>query len=52
MTTALTIAEPRRFRGGWWIIARKELTDHVRSIRFLLLVLLLALAGLAAVHSA
>lgn len=52
MTTALAIAEPRRFRGGWWIIARKELTDHVRSIRFLLLVLLLALAGLAAVHSA
>ncbi|MDH4362684.1 MAG: ABC transporter permease [Acidimicrobiia bacterium] len=41
-----------RFRGGWLIVARKELADHVQSIRFLVLVILLALAGLAAVHSA
>lgn len=41
-----------RFRGGWLIVARKELADHVQSVRFLLLVILLALAGLAAVHSA
>jgi ABC-2 type transport system permease protein len=40
------------FRGGWRIVAGKEFTDHVRSIRFLLLVVLMSLAGLAAVHSA
>jgi ABC-2 type transport system permease protein len=39
-------------RGGWRIIARKELADHLRSVRFLLLVVLVSLAGLAAVHSA
>jgi len=43
---------PRRFRGGWRIVAAKEFTDHVRSVRFAILVVLLALAGLAAVHSA
>lgn len=44
--------ESRRFRAGWRIVARKEFTDHVRSVRFLVLVALIALAGLAAVHSA
>ncbi|MGD9705844.1 MAG: ABC transporter permease [Acidimicrobiia bacterium] len=39
-------------RGGWRIIARKELGDHLRSSRLLILLLLVALAGLAAVHSA
>ncbi|MEZ5408594.1 MAG: ABC transporter permease [Acidimicrobiales bacterium] len=48
---AAAAAEPL-FRGGWLIVARKELADHVQSIRFLVLVMLLALAGLAAVHSA
>ena len=37
--------------GGWRIIARKELADHLRSVRFFLIVAILALAGLAAVHS-
>jgi ABC-2 type transport system permease protein len=47
-------AEPRptRFRGGWRIVARKEFTDHITSVRFLILLVLVALAGLAAVHSA
>ena len=49
---AAAAERPRRFRGGWRIVARKEFTDHVRSIRFLLLVILMSLAGLAAVHSA
>ena len=43
---------PRRFTGGWRIVAAKEFTDHVRSVRFVLLVVLMSLAGLAAVHSA
>ena len=50
--TSRTTADQTRFRGGWRIVARKEFTDHVRSIRFLLLVVLMSLAGLAAVHSA
>jgi ABC-2 type transport system permease protein len=39
-------------RAGWRIVARKEFTDHVRSVRFLVLVALIALAGLASVHAA
>lgn len=38
--------------GGWRIVARKEFADHISSIRFLILVVLVALAGLASVHSA
>lgn len=45
-------SDQTKFRGGWRIVARKEFTDHVRSVRFLLLVVLMALAGLASVHSA
>lgn len=45
-------APVRRFRGGWRIVAAKEFTDHVRSVRFLVLVALISLAGLAAVNSA
>lgn len=52
MTTATTLADTTRFRGGWRIVAHKEFSDHVRSVRFLLLVVLVSLAGLAAVHSA
>jgi ABC-2 type transport system permease protein len=39
-------------RNGWRIVARKELADHLSSIRFVILVVLVALAGLASVHSA
>jgi len=42
----------QRSTSGWRIIARKELADHVRSLRFVLLVSIVGLAGLAAVHSA
>jgi ABC-2 type transport system permease protein len=60
MTATTTTATPAptssddqtKFRGGWRIVAGKEFTDHVRSVRFLVLVILMALAGLAAVHSA
>jgi ABC-2 type transport system permease protein len=46
--------QPRgpRLRGGWRIVARKELADHLHSIRLLILLVLVALAGLAAVHAA
>ena len=41
-----------RLHGGWRIVARKEFADHVHSVRFVILVVLMALAGLASVHSA
>ena len=50
--TATATVEPRRLTGGWRIVAAKEFADHVRSARFLILLAMLALAGLAAVHSA
>ncbi len=50
--TVLTLADAPRFTGGWRIVAVKEFTDHVRSVRFLVLVVLMSLAGLAAVHAA
>ena len=42
----------RRLAGGWRIVARKEFADHIHSVRFVSLVVLVALAGLASVHSA
>src|SRR6476659_1288721 len=44
--------KPERLTGGWRIVARKEFTDHIHSVRFVILVVLMALAGLASVHSA
>lgn len=57
MSTGSTMAiehqpDTPRFRGGWRIVAHKEFTDHVRSFRFIVLVALISLAGLAAVNSA
>jgi ABC-2 type transport system permease protein len=52
MTAATALADRPSYRGGWRIVARKEFTDHIRSIRFTILLVLVALAGLAAVHSA
>jgi ABC-2 type transport system permease protein len=43
---------PRRRRAGWRAVARKELADHLHSIRFLLLVLLLSLSAIAAMVAA
>ena len=54
-TTIETGARPGAgspYHRGWLIVAGKELTDHVRSLRFLILLALMSLAGLAAVHSA
>jgi ABC-2 type transport system permease protein len=50
--TTATLARPRRFTGGWRIVAAKEFSDHVRSVRFVILVVLVTLAGVTAVHSA
>jgi ABC-2 type transport system permease protein len=52
MTATTALADRPTYRGGWRIVARKEFTDHIRSIRFTILLVLVALAGLAAVHSA
>jgi ABC-2 type transport system permease protein len=41
-----------RLHGGWRIVAHKEFADHIHSVRFIILVVLVALAGLASVHSA
>lgn len=41
-----------RRRAGWRAVARKELADHLRSVRFALLVALLALSGIASVAAA
>lgn len=49
---AATTAPPPRLGGGWRIVARKELADHVRSVRFGLLLALVAIAAVVAVHSA
>ncbi len=43
---------PRRFRAGWRIVASKELSDHMRSARLLMLLILVGLAGLVSVHAA
>ena len=37
--------------GGWRIVADKELTDHLGSVRFAVVFAVLALAGLAAIYS-
>jgi ABC-2 type transport system permease protein len=44
-----TLARPR---AGWRIVAEKELADHVHSIRFAILLGVVAIAGLASIHSA
>ena len=50
--TATASLEHGRLTGGWRIVAAKEFADHVRSARFVILLVLMGLAGLAAVHSA
>ena len=54
-TEALVVrgmAGGRRLRGGWAIVARKELADHLTSVRFLMLLGVLALTAGGAVYSA
>jgi ABC-2 type transport system permease protein len=43
---------PRDLPAGWRVIAAKEFADHISSIRFLVLTLVLTLAAAAAVYSA
>jgi ABC-2 type transport system permease protein len=45
-------ARPAGIPQGWRVIAAKEFADHVSSIRFLVLTLVLTLAAAAAVYSA
>lgn len=45
-------AEDPRVRAGWRAIARKELADHLLSLRFSILLFIMALAGTVAVYSA
>ena len=44
-------AEPRQRSNGWAIVAAKEFRDHVRSVRFVILVVLLGLAAAGAVYA-
>ncbi len=45
-------AEVRRVpRGGWRIVARKELADHLLSLRFAVLLVLITLSALGAVYA-
>jgi len=41
-----------RRRPGWTVIARKEFTDHIVSVRFVALLILLGLVAVASVYSA
>lgn len=42
----------RRPSGGWRVVAEKEFSDHIVSIRFLILIGLMSLAAVAAVNAA
>jgi len=42
----------RRLSGGWRVVAGKELTDHLISIRFFILIAIMGLSAIAAVYSA
>ena len=51
--TATTAAQPERpVRAGWRAIARKELADHLLSVRFGVLLVLLGLVAVATVYAA
>jgi ABC-2 type transport system permease protein len=45
-------SRPAGVRAGWRVVAAKELTDHVTSIRFVIVVMVLALVALVSVNSA
>lgn len=51
-TPVPTTSTSERRRPGWRAVARKEFTDHLRSMRFLLLVVLLSLSAIGAVVAA
>jgi ABC-2 type transport system permease protein len=43
---------PPVYRSGLWVVAGKEMADHLLSLRFLILLALIALATLGAVYAA
>lgn len=57
MNQATAVAEAPKTRAhlrraGWRVIARKEFVDHVVSVRFTILILIMGLATIAAVYAA
>ena len=50
--TSQGAAGPPRLRPGWHAVARKELADHLLSVRFTVLLILLGLVAVATVYSA
>jgi ABC-2 type transport system permease protein len=48
---AADVSVPRELRGGWRVVAAKEFTDQVLSLRFLILTIVLALAAATAVYA-
>jgi ABC-2 type transport system permease protein len=48
--SAATVVSPARFRGGWRIVAAKEISSGLRSVRFVVLLALVTLAGLLSVE--
>jgi ABC-2 type transport system permease protein len=49
---AKTVDTEPPLRAGWLIVARKELADHLTSVRFIVLTAILGLAAAAAVYAA
>ncbi|MDH3261709.1 MAG: ABC transporter permease, partial [Acidimicrobiia bacterium] len=49
MTTVTKFRQPSH---GWRVVAGKELADHLLSARFIVLLIILALAAAGAVHAA
>ncbi len=47
-----TAAITRQRSHGWRVVARKELSDHLLSARFIVLLIILSLAAAGAVYSA
>lgn len=50
--TDLVSTSPRRRRPGWMVVAGKELAETLTSLRFAILLLLLAMAGAVPVYAA
>ncbi len=49
---AATLTTWKRRTPGWMVIARKEFTDHILSVRFVALLILLGLVAVASVYAA
>jgi ABC-2 type transport system permease protein len=49
---APAVSRPKRPVGGWQVVARKELADHLLSARFIVILAILAVTAAGAVYSA